>query len=302
MEDLAYINKNTLKDIENYLSLSVPPGIILAGIAGLGKKRAAKYIASKLLGCKAEELYSNPDFYSTAEDDSLKVEGIESLLKASQRCSIGQRKVYLLHHANTMSKSAQNRLLKLLEDKGHNNVLIIIAEEDTLLSTIYSRCYMIHFHPLAAASMETYLSEREVEEKYVHFLSFLLSNAPFLLNDNKDLLTDYTSMYDQLMKIKSKPEILEILHVLKEKDHRSFYENHSRYGEWNIRLVLYPFYDYLLVDVNSAEPTSNGYPGNLYTISEAFSILETGLSHLSLAKGAYTKNDYFDLLRFMVQI
>lgn len=51
MHQQIYINKDTINEIENYLSLTKPPSIILQGILGLGKKLTARYIATKLLKC-----------------------------------------------------------------------------------------------------------------------------------------------------------------------------------------------------------------------------------------------------------
>lgn len=38
MEEKKYINPDTITHIQNYLSIPSPPGLILAGIDGLGKK------------------------------------------------------------------------------------------------------------------------------------------------------------------------------------------------------------------------------------------------------------------------
>ena len=49
METYKYINPDTTKNIQNYLSIPSPPGLILAGIDGLGKKEAAYDIISMML-------------------------------------------------------------------------------------------------------------------------------------------------------------------------------------------------------------------------------------------------------------
>ena len=163
MHQQIYINKDTINEIENYLSLAEPPGIILQGIPGLGKELAARYIAAKLLKCQESALEGNPDFHQTGKGkDSLKVEDIEQLLEASHRSSIGHIKVFTLLNAHTISKMSQNRLLKLLEDRASNNKLIIISEQDCLLETIKSRCYSIHFHPLKEEEMMKFLKRLNI--------------------------------------------------------------------------------------------------------------------------------------------
>ena len=72
METYKYINPDTIKNIQNYLSIPSPPGLILAGIDGLGKKEAAYDIISMMLHCSNAELLSNPDFYETKKRWSLK--------------------------------------------------------------------------------------------------------------------------------------------------------------------------------------------------------------------------------------
>ena len=56
MEEKKYINPDTITHIQNYLSIPSPPGLILAGIDGLGKKESAYYIATILLQCPHDEL------------------------------------------------------------------------------------------------------------------------------------------------------------------------------------------------------------------------------------------------------
>ena len=56
MQEIKYVNEDTLKEIKNYLSISNPPGLVLAGIPGLGKAQAARYAASQLLHCRIDEL------------------------------------------------------------------------------------------------------------------------------------------------------------------------------------------------------------------------------------------------------
>lgn len=50
--------------------------------------------------------------------------------------------------------------------------------------------------------------------------------------------------------------------------------------------------------------TSKGYPfpDTLYTRAQALEIMEYGLEHLSMAQRSYTKNDYFNLIRYIIQI
>lgn len=302
MKQLKYINQDTLLNIENYLSIKEPPSIILAGISGLGKTKSAYFIAASLLSCDENGLIGNADFFETKKKQALKVEDIEELLYLSQRSSIGDRKVFIIHNADTITKVTQNRFLKLIEDFGNKNILIFISNSLTLIPTIISRCYFIKFHPLKQSLMESVLKEFKIENCYHDFISFLLENAPYHLINDICSLDQYIEMYDKLKKIAKREDLLPTLHVLGEKDSSSFYDNHSEHISWTIRLILFPFYKLLNESQNSRLSTKTEYPYLLYNKNEAFQILETGSKHLNMIHCNYTKNDFFNLLRYIIQV
>ena len=159
MHQHLYINKDTMDEIENYLSLTEPPGIIL-------------------------------HYYQTAQS-ALKVDDIEQLLEASRRNSIGDSKVFILFCAHTISRTAQNRLLKLLEDRASSNKLIIVSEKDSLLDTIKSRCYSVLFHPLREEEMEKYLKELKIDKDCIGFVGFLTENAPYSITASMEGINEY---------------------------------------------------------------------------------------------------------------
>lgn len=302
MFEIKYINEDTKKEIDNYLSIHKPPGLILAGIPGLGKTEVARYAACKLLNCHIEELVNDPDFFESKADGSLKVEDIEQVLSNSHRSSVGKRKVFILHHADTITRTTQNRLLKILEDQGEKNILILLTDHSSLIPTIMSRCFMIRFHPLQHLKMNHFLQEQGIEEKYWDYLSYLLDYAPYHVIKNRDKLTDYMHLYDKLKALTMRHDIFSLLHVLIEKDPKSFFDTHNEYPDWNIRAILYPFYLELQQLMDNVSLTDSLYPHNLYTIQEAYRILEKGQEHLHMLQRNYTKNDYFNLLRFIVQV
>lgn len=190
MHQHLYINRDTMDEIENYLSLTEPPGIILQGIPGLGQELAARYIAAKLPKCQESDLEKNPDYYQTTQS-ALKVDDIEQLLEASRRNSIGDVKVFILFCAHTVSRTAQNRLLKLLEDRASSNKLIIVSEKDSLLDTIKSRCYSVLFHPLREEEMEKYLKELKIDKDCIGFVGFLAENAPYSITASMEGINEY---------------------------------------------------------------------------------------------------------------
>lgn len=302
MNQLKLINSDTLKQISDYLDLPDPPGLILEGIPGLGKSLAGKYIASKILKCNEDELATNPDFYETNNTGSLRVEDIDDLLDYSQRCSVKTKKVFIIHNAHSITPATQNRLLKLLEDRGSSNILIFLSAENRIIGTIKSRCYTISFHPLNEKEMKDFLGKQHVAAEYHDFLCYLLDNAPYSFSNNQSEIEDYISQLNKIYGLTIREDIFIIFHTLKEKDDKEFYPAHSNTPEWNIRLLLYPFYRYILDSVKSNNQVKYAYPDKMYSLQESMHILEYGMDHLKMLHTAYTKNDYFNLLRYIVQV
>lgn len=301
MEQLKNINKDTLDEISNYLSLHNPPGLILQGLPGLGKKQAARYIAGRLLGCSEKELLQNPDYYESSVNDPIKVEDIEQLIEKSQRCSIGERKIFIIFRADTITRRAQNRLLKLLEDRAEKNILILVSEGNTLLDTIKSRCYILPFHPLNEKDMKQYLADHNVEAEYMDFLCYLTENAPYLFSSKQKEIEDYISCYQEMCKITMREDLLIIFQVIKEKGSSDFYSIHTNNPAWNIRMLLYPFHQYIQKICVHGDKR-NAFPDIFYSSAQAMKILLHGMEHLSMLHTAYTKNDYFNLIRFVVEV
>jgi DNA polymerase-3 subunit delta' len=62
----------------------------------------------------------------------------------------GGYKIMLIWMVDKMNTAAANKLLKLIEEPPNKTVFLLIAEdEEQILSTIKSRCQLIHFPPLA---------------------------------------------------------------------------------------------------------------------------------------------------------
>src|SRR5699024_8371458 len=296
LQDL--IHKKTWKEIQGYLAMSNPPGIILSGVPGLGKFELGLYIAAAILGCSEKELYKNPDFYMTGTNDTVSSNDIKDLIDFSWRSSLMGKKVILLNNSHTVSVSTQNKLLKILEDR-EDNVLILLADSNTLIPSIISRCCHIQLQPPTSAIIKRFLIEKGVADSDIDFLSYMIGNAPFLYTKEEKTLMQYKSQLEQLSRITVRSDLLNVMNMLKEKDKNSFYEKNTAHTTWNIKLIMYPFYNYYFDTVNNGDTASEIYPGNLYTPDEAYSIICMGQYHLKIKN--YTKNDYFGLLRYIIR-
>ena len=86
----------------------------------------------------------------------------------------GGYKVMLIWMAEKMNTTCGNKLLKLIEEPPNKTIFILIAEdEEQIISTIRSRCQILHFPPLAEgvikeALVKNYGLELSVATKIAH--------------------------------------------------------------------------------------------------------------------------------------
>lgn len=166
-------NKELLKSILKQQKLS--HSYMFIGKEGIGKFLFANKWAKMILCQAKEELECNkckscvqfdsnnhPDFYVIDQDETIKIEQIRNLqAKILEKPIISNKKVYIINNADTMTKEAQNCLLKTLEEPPEYVVIILIgANENIFLNTIRSRCTKISFEPLKEKELIKILKEK----------------------------------------------------------------------------------------------------------------------------------------------
>lgn len=100
--------------------------------------------------CRKLQDDAHPDLYVLDEgDDEIKVEHARRIrAEAAILPNDGARKVFLIRHATRMNSSAQNALLKVLEEPPRYAFFLLTAEQpDGLLQTIRSRCTIYQLAP-----------------------------------------------------------------------------------------------------------------------------------------------------------
>ena len=156
---------------------------ILSGPQGSGRHTLARLLAQAMVctaedsrkpcGCcpqcrKAAEGY-HPDIVvitGPAEGKPITVDQIRSLrADAHIRPNEAQRKVYLLEEADQMNASAQNAMLKLLEEgPAYAAFLLLAGNEGGLLETVRSRCEELSLSPVPLNECARWLRERFPEK------------------------------------------------------------------------------------------------------------------------------------------
>ncbi|MCK5373879.1 MAG: DNA polymerase III subunit delta' [Alphaproteobacteria bacterium] len=109
-------------------------------------------------------LHIHRGFYKSKEkqDATLKVEAVREIEPFLRRtASDGGWRVVVVEDADTMNRSAQNAILKILEEPPANVLIILIAHRPgMLIPTIHSRARNIQFFPLSALTIETLLAKK----------------------------------------------------------------------------------------------------------------------------------------------
>ena len=158
---------------------ALPPSLIFAGPAGVGKRLAALATAQALncttLQRRGEDAESeshaadacgrcptckriargvHPDVIVLEPGDSgaIKIEQVRDVIdRSGYRPFEGRRRVVIVDEADALVPPAQNALLKTLEEPPSSSVFILVTSRpDALLPTVQSRCPRFRFQPLAA--------------------------------------------------------------------------------------------------------------------------------------------------------
>jgi DNA polymerase-3 subunit delta' len=150
---------------------TVPPTLLLAGPAGVGKWRVARALAEALncaaplagdacgtcRSCDRIARDMHVDVLPIVADDTGKI-AVDVVRTALEKCGYrpfeGQRRVVLIRDADALNETAQNALLKSLEEPPPATVFVLTsAAPDALLRTVRSRTMRLTFGRLPVDDM-----------------------------------------------------------------------------------------------------------------------------------------------------
>ena len=138
---------------------------LICGPEGSGRRTLAGILAMAMqctagasrpcgvcLQCRKIRDRVHPDFI-TVDDTERKTVGVELIRRTREDVYIkpneGRRKIYLIPRAMDMNPSAQNALLKVMEEPPSYAAFLLITDaEEKLLPTIRSRCVTLRMSPL----------------------------------------------------------------------------------------------------------------------------------------------------------
>ena len=114
--------------------------------------------------CKQFLSLSHPDFIKF-EQDSIKVDDVSNLIdKLTTKPVSNDKKVVLILNAEVINETAQNKLLKSLEEPNENVVFILTTSKlDKLLPTVLSRLNKIHTPNITLEDKRIILSEYKLQ-------------------------------------------------------------------------------------------------------------------------------------------
>ncbi len=132
---------------------------------------------------------------------AISIKQIRELKRQSTFTHDGDKRVIIIDNFDNSTISAQNSLLKLLEEPNKNTILILIAVDvQKLLPTIYSRVMRINFNLLSREQMQNfseYLSDECIE------MSLGRPGVAKRLVKDKDLIEKYKETLENLKNLKS---------------------------------------------------------------------------------------------------
>lgn len=185
-------------------------------------KEMAKASLCKKNGCNSCETclridhgnHSNVHVYSEYSVDVIKNIIAATFVQSSEEGAA----VFLLDNFNGVSVSAQNKLLKTLEEPSENILIIIGTTNDTaILKTIMSRVKKIALNLWDSERIETELISLGVDSKSAEFAAAIcpdsLSKAKNIIED-EDAKNAYADLYQMVIEIERSNEIPRFLGVL----------------------------------------------------------------------------------------
>lgn len=139
---------------------------LIVGPEGIGKSILARIFALKILNKDKDLNYIDiinyrPEKATFGVDEARKI-----IEEVSKKAFEGDKKVIIIHKANTLTVQAQNALLKTVEDPPYGVFFIILCENlELMLETIRSRCQIYKLTPLNKEEMLRFIETINITDQ-----------------------------------------------------------------------------------------------------------------------------------------
>lgn len=270
------IGNDKIKSIlkESIKNDSILHSYLFYGIDGIGKKLFALDFAKMILcnnkndrpcgkckSCIEFDTKNNPDFFLIEPDgNSIKIDQIRQMQKNILEKPINSsKKVYIIDNSDTMTKEAQNCLLKTLEEPQEFIVIILIASnENNILATVKSRCTKIYFNKLEDVSLKAFIDEKfnniNLDENMLKLCDGSISKSIKVI-EKISILNQIESIVDAL-------DVTDELNIINQNE--VFYNNKD-----DINLLLDYMYILLFEKINTNRVNKNNYINAIEFVQEA---------------------------------
>ena len=165
LEPRIFGHEQTRAKLDRIASATLhPQSFLFFGPKHLGKSLVARAFALKLIGTPALPNGFHPDLFvlgnepnEEKEKKSLSIEAVrEAQSFLSRFPEQGTYRVVIIDHAETLTHSAENALLKILEEPNTSSIIILVSSRPgKLLATVRSRLFPVAFSPLSSEELHS---------------------------------------------------------------------------------------------------------------------------------------------------
>jgi DNA polymerase-3 subunit delta' len=185
---------------------------LFAGSEHVGKFTVALGWAEKLLGTTS---VINPNLIilrpeieeknGVIKKKAISVEDVRELQKKLIMTATESKfKIAIIDDADYLNTSAQNALLKTLEEPANGVILILIAQnKEKLLPTIISRCQTKKFNPVSSDELDKILDNNQYREEIIFWslgrpgLARMLSEDKTALRERQESFQEFKNLFSQ---------------------------------------------------------------------------------------------------------
>ena len=247
--------ENIIKSLQNDItSNNISPAYLFVGNSGIGKTTMAKIFAKKINGETIE--------IDAASNNS--VESIRSLIKLTETKPICKNYyVIILDECHSLSSSAWQPLLSVLENPGYRKFIFCTTEVQKVPKTIYNRCIVHNFINVSESLIVVRLKDICDKENIKHSnMSSLILIAQLAQGSVRQAITFLETVKDdmyidnvkKMLCVGTYDNYFNILFSIIDKNYKGLVKNVDKIE--NINSFVAGFFTFIL-DVNIYEKTKD---------------------------------------------